>query len=83
MLEFLFIILILAVSLPILFLLFLARMVKKTTFTFRKGRHSTTYESHKQSSDDDYRVSNNNKPIDQSTVEYIDFEEVEDTSTDK
>lgn len=83
MLEFLFIILILAVSLPILFLLFLARMVKKTTFTFRKGRHNTTHESHRQSSDDDYRVSNNNKPIDQSTVEYIDFEEVEDTSTDK
>lgn len=69
------------VLLPILFLLNSFGRAKRRTFTFRSHDNASQRREQEYQPDDSDDTPRNNTPIDQSTVEYIDFEEVEDTQS--
>lgn len=73
-----FLVIILVILLPVLFLMLFVGRAKVRTHTFR-GKQSEQDNNAHNEPEEEYDVApRNNKPIDQSTVEYIDFEEVDD-----
>lgn len=82
-----FLVIILVILFPILLLLMLFGGAKVRSFTYKWGNGKHRYNSYEEQDDDDrgeYDATQRlNTPIDQSTVEYIDFEEVEDDDSDK
>lgn len=72
-----FLVIILVILFPVLFLMLFMGRAKVRTHTFRGKKSGKDNDAH--DDQEEYDVApRNNKPIDQSTVEYIDFEEVDD-----